>query len=129
MGTNKQVALQLCQELAAGFPPEELDKVADFVVMLMEGYDYRELYDIARRHPEVSLTGCVCAYIGCRRDGSDDRQAKLALRVGLAMEDGMHEYFSADDLAVATGMDTETAEKAIQNSPERMTVHIAPWLQ
>lgn len=129
MTTNKQIALQLCQELAAGFPPEELDKVADFVVMLLEGYDYQELYDIARRHPDVSLTGCVCAYISCRRSGADDRRAKLALRVGLAMEDGQHEYFDAEDVATATGMDAEEAQKAVQDSPERLTVHLAPWLQ
>lgn len=129
MTTNKQIALQLCRELAAGFPPEELDKVADFVVMLLEGYDYRELYDIIRRHPDVSVTGCICGYIGARRSGADDRRAKLALRVGLSMEDGRHEYFNADDVATATGMDAKEAGKAIQDSPERLTVHLAPWLQ
>lgn len=129
MKTNKQIALQLCQELGGGFPPEELDKVAEFLAMLIEGYDYRELYEIIDRHPEIGAAGCICAYIGCRRSGADDRRAKLALRVGLSMEDGKHEYFNADDLAAATGVDAEAAKRTIQSSPDRMTVSLAPWLQ
>lgn len=112
--------------------PGLLGRLDAYHQMVENGYDDRELTAIWKRYLKhaglpISIT-VIDLYMKSIREGFSDRAAKTAIRLGLSMEFGEHEYFSAADLAAAIGVSEAEAARMMEGAPGSMKVELAPWL-
>lgn len=112
--------------------PGLIDRLDAINRMKKAGYDFTELDTIWKRYlkhagPLITIT-VYDLYMKSIQKGFSDRAAKVAIRLGLSVEYGEHEYFTAADLAAAIGVSEEEADQMIENSPGAMKISLEPWI-
>ena len=85
------------------------------------------LLEIAMRHQvdHKSLANAMCGVIS---RGATVEQALLAIRVGVATVTGIHEYFSAKDVSIMTGIPENEAADMMEKSPDAIKVYYPQWM-
>lgn len=85
------------------------------------------LLEIAMRH-QVDHKSLADAMRGVISRGATVEQAFLAIRVGVATVTGIHEYFSAKDVSIMTGIPENEAADMMEKSPGAIKVYYPQWM-
>lgn len=85
------------------------------------------IMDIAVRH-QVDYKSLADAMRKVILDGATVEQALLTIRVGVATVTGIHEYFSAKDVSIMTGIPENEAADMMERSPDAIKVYYPQWM-
>lgn len=85
------------------------------------------LLEIAMRH-QVDHKSLANAMRGVISRGATVEQALLTIRVGVATVTGIHEYFSAKDVSIMTGIPENEAADMMEKSPDAIKVYYPQWM-
>lgn len=85
------------------------------------------LLEIAMRH-HVDHKSLANAMRGVISEGATVEQALLTIRVGVATVTGIHEYFSAKDVSIMTGIPENEAADMMEKSPGAIKVYYPKWM-
>lgn len=88
----------------------------------------QRLKDLATRHC-VPITDTLALYHRLQEQGATPAQALQAIRAGYAEHTGIHEYFTAEDIAAALEIPVSEAAKLLDQYPDKMTVTFPSWMQ
>ena len=87
----------------------------------------KRLLEIAVRH-HVDHKSLADAMRGVISRGATVEQAFLTIRVGVATVTGIHEYFSAKDVSIMTGIPENEAADMMEKSPDAIKVYYPQWM-
>ena len=88
----------------------------------------QRLKDLATRHC-IPITDTLALYHRLQEQGATPAQALQAIRAGSAEHTGIHDYFTAKDIAEALEISESEAEKLLDRCPGKMTVTFPSWMQ